>query len=170
LRSSRAIGAILAAAALGVAAPAQACSCIPPENVEAARRAALARADLVAKLEIGPAPAQAPPRFWCRSDGRARWWFRPGRKIEQDRTARVLRVIKGQVSGPIRVRDNPIENIGGRCAKQSNSCQVFLDAGRTGLLLFRRVAPGVYEPLDVCTQAAFADGHARRRTAPKKKR
>ena len=106
LRSSRAIGAILAAAALGVAAPAQACSCIPPENVEAARRAALVRADLVAKLEIGPAPAQAPPRFWCRSDGRARWWFRPGRKIEQDRTARVLRVIK---IGPPFCRPGPAD-------------------------------------------------------------
>ena len=112
LRSSRAIGAVLAAAALGLSAPAQACSCIPPENVDAAGRAALARADLAAELEIGPAPAQAPPRLWCRSDGRARWWFRPGRKIEQDRTARVLRVIKGRVSGPIRVRGNPIENVG----------------------------------------------------------
>nr|QBM06545.1 hypothetical protein [uncultured bacterium] len=38
-----------------------------------------------------------------------------------------------------------------------NSCQVSLSrsAVRTGPMLFRRVAPDTYEPLDVCTQAAF---------------
>lgn len=163
--SSRAIGAVLASAALGMAAPAQACSCIPPEKVEAAGRAALARADLAAELDIGPAPKQAPPRLWCRSDGRARWWFRPRRKIEQDRAARVLRVIKGRVSGPIRVRGNPIESIGGQCAVQMSSCQVSVKAGRTGALLFRQVAPGVYEPLDVCIQGAFAAWYERRQAA-----
>ena len=33
-----------------------------------------------------------------------------------------------------------------------------------------QVAPGVYEPLGVCTQAAFTDWHARRPTAPEEKR
>lgn len=168
--SSRAIGAVLASAALGMAAPAQACSCIPPENVEAAGRAALSLADLAAELGIRPAPKQAPPRLWCRSDGRARWWFRPRRKIEQDRAARVLRVIKGRVSGPIRVRGNPIESIGGQCAVQMSSCQISVDASRTGPLLLRQVAPGVYEPLDVCTQGAFAIWYERRQAATKGRR
>lgn len=163
--SSRAIGAVLGSAAIGISAPSQACSCIPPENVEAAGRAALARADLAAELDIGPAPKQFPSRLWCRSGGRARLWFRPGRKIEQDRAARVLRVIKGRVSGPIRVRGNPIESIGGRCVVQMSSCQISVDAGRTGPLLLRQVAPGVYEPLDVCTQGAFAIWHEQRQAA-----
>lgn len=160
VRLVHATAALLTTAALGVAAPAQACSCIPPDNVEATARAALGKADLAAELEIGRAPA--PPWFWCGTDGRARLWFWPGRKIEQDRAARVLRVIKGYVSGPIRVRDGPVERHGDHCVKQSDSCQVSVNAGRTGLLLFRRVAPGVYEPMDVCTQGAFAEWYGRR--------
>ena len=119
------------------------------------------RADLVAELEIGRATAS--PGLWCRSDGRAWPWFRPGRKVEQNRAARVLRVTKGHVSGSIRMRDNPVESINGICVKQSDSCQLALNAGHTGPLLLRRLAPGVYELLDVCTQAPFATWYQRRR-------
>lgn len=161
VRFVRASAALLATVALGVASSAQACSCIPPDNVEAAARAALAKADLVAELEVGRAPA--PPWFWCRTSERAWPWFRPGRTVEQDRAARVLRVIKGHVSGPIRVRDDPVENHGGLCLKERDTCEVFLNAGRTGPLLLRRVAPGVYEPMDICTQGAFAIWYERHR-------
>lgn len=161
MRFVKASAALLATAALSVATPAQACSCIPPDNVEAAARAALASTDLVAELDIGRVPA--PPWFWCGTDGRARLWFRPGRKIEQDRAVRVLRVIKGHVSGPIRVRGNPVESHGGRCATLSDTCEISLNVDRTGPLLFRRVAPGVYEPMDVCTQGAFAEWYGRHR-------
>lgn len=160
VRFVQASAALLATAALCVAAPAQACSCIPPDNMEAAGRAALAKADLVAELEIGRAPA--PPWFWCRTGGRALSWFWPGRKIEQDRAARVLRVIKGHVSGPIRVRDDPVESRNGLCVKERDTCEVSLNASRTGPLLLRRVVPGVYEPMDVCTQGAFAEWYGRR--------
>ena len=86
---SRAIGTALAGAALSASTPAMACSCILPDNIEAAARAAFAKADLVGELEIGRAPVTAPRSFWCGSDGRARLWFRPGHKIEQSRPARV---------------------------------------------------------------------------------
>jgi hypothetical protein len=164
--SSRAIGAVVAIAALSVSDPALACSCAPPDTIEVAGRAALARADLAAEVEIGRIATVAPPRFWCGSDGRARPWFRPGRQIEQSRPARVVRTIKGSVSSPIRILGNPVENTGGTCGTQMNSCQVSLgpDAGRTGPLLFRRVAPGTFEPLDVCTQAAFTTWYEQRRS------
>lgn len=169
---SHAIGAALASAALGVSAPAHACSCIPPDNVEAAGRGALARADIAAELETGRAVTPALPRFWCGSDGRARPWFRPGRKIEQSRPARVVRIMKGRVSGPIRIRYNPVESMGGQCVTQMNSCQVSLglDAGPTGLMLFRRVSPSMYEPLDVCTQADFSTWYEQRRSRAAKAR
>ena len=154
---SRAIGTALAGAALSASTPAMACSCILPDNIEAAGRAAFTKADLVGELEIGRAPVTAPRSFWCGSDGRARPWFRPGHKIEQRRPARVISITKGRVSGPIRIRTSPVMNIGGRCGMTGNSCQVSLGRStvRTGPMLFRRVAPGTYEPLDVCTQSAF---------------
>jgi hypothetical protein len=154
---SRAIGTVLAGAALSASASALACSCIAPDNIEAAGRAAFAKADLVGELEIEPAPVTTPRSFWCGSDGRARPWFRPGQKIEQSRPARIVRVMKGSASGPISIRTSPVMNIGGRCGMTGNSCEVSLgrSAVRTGPMLFRRVAPGTYEPLDVCTQSAF---------------
>jgi len=154
---SRAIGTALAGAALSASTPAMACSCILPDNIEAAGRAAFTKADLVGELEIGRAPVTAPRSFWCGSDGRARLWFRPGQKIEQSRPARVISVTKGRVSGPISIRTSPVMNIAGRCGTTGNSCQVSLgqSAVRTGPMLFRRVAPGTYEPLDVCTESAF---------------
>ena len=162
--SSRAIGAILASAALGMAAPAQACSCIPPENVEEAGRAALGKADLVAELEIGRVSPQ--PRLYCTNDGRARLWFRPGMRIERDHPARVIRIIKGSVSGPIRLRDDPVMSINGECATVSSTCQVGIRPGRTtGPMLLRRVAPGVFRPLDICTQYTFNEWFARQRRA-----
>ncbi|AJR27082.1 hypothetical protein TZ53_25135 (plasmid) [Sphingobium sp. YBL2] len=147
----------MAGAALSASAPALACSCILPDNIEAAGRTAFAKADVVGVLEIGRAPVMAPRSFWCGSDGRARPWFRPGHKIEQSRPARVINAMKGRVSGPISIRTSPVMNIGGRCGMTGNSCQVSLSrsAVRTGPMLFRRVAPDTYEPLDVCTQAAF---------------
>ncbi|SEK02127.1 hypothetical protein SAMN05428950_11318 [Sphingomonas sp. OV641] len=153
----RVIGAVFVVAAVSMSTPAMACSCIAPDNVEAAGRAALAKADIAAELVIERAVDPALPRFWCRSDGSARWWFRPGRKIEQSRAARVLRIMKGRVSGPIRIHESPIESTGGYCGRKMNSCEINLakKGGRTGPMLLRRVAPGMYEPLDVCTQGAF---------------
>jgi hypothetical protein len=63
--SSRAIGAAVAIAALSVSDPALACSCVPPDNIEVAGRAALAKADLAAEVEIGRIATVAPPRLWC---------------------------------------------------------------------------------------------------------
>jgi len=150
---SRAIGGIFGVAAVITSAPALACSCIAPDNVEAAGRAALAKADLAADIEMERVVDTALPRLWCRSDGQAWWWFRPGRKIEQSRPARVLRIMKGSVSGPIRIRENPIESAGGYCSRKMNTCEINLsrEGGRTGPMLLRRM----YEPLDVCTQGAF---------------
>jgi hypothetical protein len=53
-----------------------------------------------------------------------------------------------------------------------NSCQVSLglDAGRTGPMLFRRVSPGMYDPLDVCTQADFSTWYEQRRSRAAKAR
>jgi hypothetical protein len=151
------IGAVFVVAAVSMSTPAMACSCIAPGNVEAAGRAALAKADIAAELVIEHAVDPALPRLWCRSDGRARWWFRPGRKIEQSRVARVVRIMKGKVSEPIRIRENPIESTDGYCGRKMSSCEVNLarEGGRTGPMLLRRVTPGMYEPLDVCTQGAF---------------
>lgn len=162
---ARAIGAVAGAAALGISAPAQACSCIPPENLEREGRAALASADLAAVLEVDPKPAL--PRLWCRSDGRARPWFRPGLKVEQDRPARVVRVMKGQVPSAIRVRESPIVSAGGYCATSLSSCDVTVSAGRNGPLLFRRVAPGVFEPISGCAQSAFTLWYERSGSATK---
>lgn len=56
----------------------------------------------------------------------------------------------------------------------ANSCQVSLgrNAARTGPMLFRRVAPSTYEPLDVCTQAAFTawlEQRQKRRALPQRR-
>ena len=61
---------------------------------------------------------------------------------------------KGSVSGPIRIRENPIESAGGHCTRKMNTCEINLarEGSRTGPMLLRRVAAGMYEPLDVCTQ------------------
>lgn len=105
--------------------------------------------------------------------GRARATVVPaGRKIEQSRPARVLQTMKGHVAGPIRIRGIPWRSVGGICGTQMNSCQVSvgLDAARTGPLLFRRVAPAMFEPLDVCTKAAFTtwcDQRRNRRATPR---
>lgn len=157
----RTLGAALAATALSVSAPAYACSCILPQDIETAGRAALARADVAAKLEIGMAPVAAPSRWWCRADGRARLWFRPGRKLEQSRPAGVVRVLKGSVPASIGIRTSPIENIGGRCGMKTDSCQASHLA--SGPILLRRIASGLYEPLDLCTQAAFTSWLEQRR-------
>jgi len=174
LSSSRTTAAALAGAALSASTPALACSCILPDNIEAAARAAFAKADLVGELEIGRAPVAAARSFWCGSDGRARLWFRPGQKIEQSRPARVISATKGGVSGPISIRTSPVMNIGGRCGMTGNSCQVSLGRStvRTGPMLFRRVAPGTYEPLDVCTQSAFTtwlEQRQKRRALPQRR-
>lgn len=155
------IGIAFAGAAVFVAGPAQACSCISPDNLERAGRAALASADLAAELEVGRAPA--PPRLYCAKDGHARPWFRPGQSINRDYPARVIRIIKGRVSGPIRLRDNPTRSANGYCSIMVNSCQVGVQPGLTGPMLLTRVAPNVFRPVSVCTQAAFADWYARRR-------
>jgi hypothetical protein len=151
---TRVVGALVIAIAVGAAAPAAACSCISPSNLEVAGRAALASADLVADLDMAKPANAPPPRLWCSANGRARSWFLTGRKIEQTRPARVVRILKGRLPQTIAIRDSPIESHSGLYTKQMNSCDVTL-AGRTGPVLLRRIGSNLFEPMDVCTQGAF---------------
>ena len=157
------VGALVIAVAVGAAAPAAACSCIAPSNVETAGRAALASADVVVDLIMASPTNPHPPLLRCSSNSRARPWFLTGRKIEQTRPARVVRILKGPLSQTITIRDSPIESHSGLCTQQMNSCDVTL-AGRTGPVLLRRVGSNLFEPVDVCTQGAFTSWYDQRKS------